>query len=147
MCGLARVVRTIISQKKISRSLGYGLVCLLSSPYPLVYKENIGYIFFHLLARKTFPIIGNTKGACKMSRCHTILTRDELTFIANVRNTLSLENMTQKELSMKCGMKKSNLSILLNGHVHPKILTCARIADALNVPLWKLFVPDMYGKS
>lgn len=60
-----------------------------------------------------------------------------------IREILQEKGMTQKELAAKCGMSPINLSYFLNGRQGVTFKRLGLIADALGVPLWRLFkAPD-----
>jgi len=57
------------------------------------------------------------------------------TFRVRVREELEHGAMNQKKLAEATGLSAGWLSSMLNGHAHPSLATCYRIADALGVPL------------
>lgn len=65
------------------------------------------------------------------------------TFIKNVAALMEMFDLNQKELAEKSGVPASNLSILLRGeNKNPEFATLQKIAEALDVEVWKLFQPE-----
>ena len=55
--------------------------------------------------------------------------------------------MTQKQLGEKCGIADSAIRKYESGRVVPKICTIKKIANALDIPWYKLYSDDQYEQS
>lgn len=60
---------------------------------------------------------------------------------ANVRQLRKSKGMSQEELALEAGMKRSYLSDLERGTRNPSVRALGRIADALNVEPRELLKP------
>lgn len=60
---------------------------------------------------------------------------------ANVRRYRKLAGMSQEELSLESGMKRSYVSDLERGTRNPSVRALGRLADALGVPAAVLLSP------
>lgn len=63
-------------------------------------------------------------------------------FNDNVRAELASEALSIADLAEQIGMKREQLSKILNDRVDPSSSTLNRIAMGLNKPLWELFRPS-----
>lgn len=63
-------------------------------------------------------------------------------FCENVMRVLSERQRTQSEIAEACGLSPSIMTEIAKGTANPKLMTMAAIAQALNVPLALLFLPE-----
>lgn len=67
-----------------------------------------------------------------------------------IREILSRQGKTLKDLSLVSGISQSNLSNYINGNISPTLDTIKKIAVALNVSITELFVEkeeiELYAK-
>lgn len=68
----------------------------------------------------------------------------EMTWAAAVRKLRTEKGWSQGELAIKAGIRGNTLSSALAGKTSPRLNTLEKVvsAQALNVPLWRLFVDD-----
>ena len=66
---------------------------------------------------------------------HTILSR-------NIRRLASKRKWSQNLLADFSGISRSNLSTVLRGQKSPTVRTLEKIAAALEVEVWELFVDE-----
>lgn len=59
-----------------------------------------------------------------------------------IRYLRGLNQITQKELSDRLDMDDGSLRRIESGRTNPTLETINKIAHALDIPLWLLFVPD-----
>lgn len=59
---------------------------------------------------------------------------------SRVKQILRLRGMTQTELAERMGISKVGLCVILGPEGNPTAATIGRIAEALNVEVWQLFV-------
>lgn len=58
------------------------------------------------------------------------------------------KGITSVVLSEKIGVSKVSISYIINGKQKPSFDTLEKIAEALDVPMWQLFVdPDKIGNN
>jgi transcriptional regulator with XRE-family HTH domain len=66
----------------------------------------------------------------------------EMDFVrGNVKEIMKYQGLNNTSLALKIGVKKQNMSQILNGDQDLRLSTVQKIADALNVPLVRLFEP------
>jgi len=63
-------------------------------------------------------------------------------FCENVMRLLSVRQRTQSEIAEACGLSPSIMTEIAKGTANPKLTTMTAIAQALNVPLALLFLPE-----
>jgi transcriptional regulator with XRE-family HTH domain len=59
----------------------------------------------------------------------------------NLRSARRLQNITQKELSLRTGIIQANISRIENGRGNPSLRTILRLAEALNLRTRIIFTP------
>lgn len=64
--------------------------------------------------------------------------RRRMKFICDVRKKL---NLSQKEMTKRCGISQADLSRIENGNANPSLKTLERIADALDCYLDIRLIP------
>lgn len=69
---------------------------------------------------------------------------DEPIWVANVRKLRTAKGWSQGELATRAGFRGNTLSAALNGRTSPRLNTLEKLvgAEALNIPMWRLFVDD-----
>lgn len=65
----------------------------------------------------------------------------------NIRELLIKNNMKEKELAVKLGMKEVTISRYINDIREPKVSTCIKIAKILNCRVEDLYCDDEQSKS
>ena len=73
--------------------------------------------------------------------------QEEYLMIKSILDARIRKNMTQKELSKKCGIDQGNLSKIETGEYNPTLKLLRRIAKALDTRLEIRFVPIETGTS
>ncbi|MBQ3170942.1 MAG: helix-turn-helix domain-containing protein [Mailhella sp.] len=63
-------------------------------------------------------------------------------FCSHVMRLLSERQLTQSDIAEACGLSPSIMTEIAKGTANPKLMTMAAIAQALNVPLALLFLPE-----
>lgn len=63
------------------------------------------------------------------------------TVAANIRKEMVRQRLTIRALADKCGMKHPQIAVILRGEANTGVVTLARIADALDLPLMALLYP------
>ena len=63
-------------------------------------------------------------------------------FTTNVKAAMKLKGITQRALADACGMNEGNMSRLLAARHSPTLDVLERIAAALDVDLYELFLPN-----
>lgn len=63
-------------------------------------------------------------------------------FARNVVSQMTHQKLTTAQLSKKAGVAPKTLNNLLNGRHAPQLDVLAKIADALTVDLWQLWLPE-----
>ena len=65
-----------------------------------------------------------------------------------IKERMQEKGITSVVLSGKIGVSKVSISYIINGKQKPSFDTLEKIADALDVPMWQLFVdPDKIGDN
>ena len=64
----------------------------------------------------------------------------ESTLILNIKEHLKASGKTAKELAEAVGISRVTASNIINNKTAPSLETLQRMAEALGVPLWQLFV-------
>lgn len=60
-----------------------------------------------------------------------------------IKDIMSKNGITQKMLQNSLGITQATISYIVNGKTNPSLDTLQKIASALDVPIWQLFVaPD-----
>lgn len=65
-------------------------------------------------------------------------------FAKNFRHARFVLNLKQIEIYKRSGVSVSHLSAIENGECNAGIDTMAKLANAVNIPLWQLFKPPRY---
>lgn len=63
-------------------------------------------------------------------------------FTTNVKAAMKAKGITQQQLAEACGMHAPSLSQLLSGRNSPTVRLLERVAAALDVELYELFLPN-----
>lgn len=63
-------------------------------------------------------------------------------FCSHVMRLLSERHLTQSDIAEACALSPSIMTEIAKGTANPKLTTMAAIAQALNVPLALLFLPE-----
>lgn len=65
-------------------------------------------------------------------------------FVSNIiiRDLRKKKNLTQKQLANKAGIAQSTVSDIEDGTKSPKLETLDKIATALDMPTYELFITD-----
>jgi transcriptional regulator with XRE-family HTH domain len=63
-------------------------------------------------------------------------------FGENLRSFRKQKGLSQRALYAICGIEHGTISRMENGEVNATLNTIAILADALEVPYWKLIKPD-----
>ena len=69
-------------------------------------------------------------------------TNELIKFGQQVRRLRKLKDMTQIDLELKCGISNGDISRIENGKKNLEFYTIIKLADALKVQLYELFLPD-----
>lgn len=64
----------------------------------------------------------------------------EGTVSLRIREVMKEKRISSKELSERIGLTPVTISFIINGKTNPSLDTISRMADALEVPIWQLFV-------
>lgn len=65
-----------------------------------------------------------------------------------IKERMQEKGITSVVLSEKIGVSKVSISYIINGKQKPSFDTLEKIAEALEVPMWQLFVdPDKIGDN
>jgi transcriptional regulator with XRE-family HTH domain len=64
-----------------------------------------------------------------------------------LRRLRDAKKLTQGDLEKRSGLLRCDISRLENGHTVPGLNTLEKVAQALNVPLFRLFTDDPHAKK
>lgn len=64
-------------------------------------------------------------------------------FASNVREQIRERNWTPPELARRAGISPKTVNNIIEGRHHPQLDVLAKIAEALNLELWQMWLPHL----